>query len=46
MTATATSLTEARAIAATFRRLFGHDGWKVEIVHPLFDGDLFYINVA
>ena len=46
MTATATTLAEAESIAATFRQLFGRDGWVTTITAPLFDGDLYRINVA
>lgn len=46
MTFTAATYTEALAIARDCRRLYGRDGYRVEVVSPLFDGDAYRVNVA
>lgn len=46
MTFTARTRAEANAIAAECRRLYGRDGYGVEVVAPLFSGDLYRVNVA
>ena len=46
MTHTAKTETEARKIAAKYRSMYMHGGWRIEIVAPLFDGDLWRVNVG
>lgn len=46
MTFTAATCLEARRIARELRRLYpAAEGWVVEIVLPLFEGDSWRVNV-
>ncbi len=44
MTFTAETYSEAKEIAADIVRLYGRDGYTVEIVAPLFAGDTYRVN--
>lgn len=46
MSLTAKTYAEAREIAAALRALYAADGYRVEIVAPLFKGDLYRVNAA
>lgn len=46
MSLTAATYAEACEIAADLRALFAAADWVVSIVAPLFDGDLYRINVG
>ncbi len=45
MSCTAASYIKAVEIANRLRAIYSRDGWKVEIVRPLYRGDLYHINV-